>query len=80
VGLEVSKGGEVNKVVSEEQSNKLKTIAFGEGSSLEVHKEFPPKLKDPGSLPIACMIGNVSIIRDLCDHGSSVSFIPYSIF
>jgi len=40
----------------------------------------PPKLKDPGSFSISCVIGDVMIDRALCDLGASVSVMPYSIF
>jgi len=38
------------------------------------------KLKDPSSISIPCIIGNVSIDKALCDLGSSVILMPYSIF
>ena len=70
----------MSRAVNEEQNDKLETITFGEGSSLEVPKEFQPKLKDPGSFSIPCIVGNMGIARALCDLGSSVSLMPYSIF
>ena len=45
-----------------------------------VLNQLPAKLKDPSSFFIPCMIGNVSIDRALCDLGSGVSLMPYSIF
>ena len=45
-----------------------------------VLNELHAKLKEPSSFSIPCMIGNVSIDRALCDLGSSVSLMPYSIF
>jgi len=66
--------------MSEEKSDELETITFGEKSNLEVLEEFPTKLKDTGSFSIPCMLGNVSIARALCDLGSNVSLMPYLIF
>ena len=45
-----------------------------------VLNQLPTKLKDPSSFSIPCMIGSVSIDRALCNLGSSVSLMPYSIF
>ena len=40
-------------------------------------KDVPIKV---GSFYVACIIGNISIDRALCDLGSSISLMPYSIF
>ena len=56
------------------------TMSLGEECSVVVLNQLPTKLKDPGSFSIPCIIGNVSIDRALCDLGSSVSLMPYSIF
>jgi len=55
-------------------------VALGEECSAVVLNQLLAKLKDPGSFSITCMIGNVSIDRALCDLGSNVSLMPYSIF
>ncbi|XP_050889607.1 uncharacterized protein LOC127094885 [Lathyrus oleraceus] len=39
---------------------------------------MPPKLKDPGSFSIPCVIGKFIIDKDLCDLGVSVSLMPLS--
>ena len=41
---------------------------------------FSPKLPDPGSFSIPCIVGKVEIERELCDLGVSVSIMPYSLF
>jgi len=41
---------------------------------------FPPKLPNPGSFSIPCIIGKVEIDSGLCDLGASVSIMPYSLF
>ncbi|XP_074301627.1 uncharacterized protein LOC141633029 [Silene latifolia] len=56
------------------------TVAFMEESSSLILGKSPPKLKDPGSFSISCVIGDVVINRALCDLGASVSVMPYSIF
>jgi len=55
-------------------------MALGEEFSAVVLNQLPVKLKDPSSFSIACTIGNVSIDRALCDLGSSVSLMPYTMF
>ncbi|XP_020258775.1 uncharacterized protein LOC109835201 [Asparagus officinalis] len=55
------------------------TVALTEECSAIIQNKLPPKLKDPGSFSIPCVIGNVSINRALCDLGASVSLMPMSI-
>ena len=55
-------------------------VALGEECSVVVLNQLPTKLKDPSSFSIPCTIGTVSIDRALCDLGSSVSVIPYTMF
>ena len=45
-----------------------------------MQKKLPPKLKDPGSFTIPCMIGNSHFEKALCDLGSSINLMPLSIF
>ncbi|XP_031120918.1 uncharacterized protein LOC116024157 [Ipomoea triloba] len=42
------------------------------------HK-LPPKLKDPGSFSIPCIIGGFVVGGALCDLGASVSLMSYSL-
>ena len=65
-------------------SNKRKleeceTVALTEESSAIIQNKLPPKLKDPGSFNIPCLIGNMTFERALCDLGASVSLMPLSI-
>ena len=55
-------------------------MALGKECSAVVLNQLPNKLKDPGSFSIPCTIGNVGIDKALCDLGSSVSLMPYTIF
>ncbi|XP_031096890.1 uncharacterized protein LOC116001139 [Ipomoea triloba] len=41
--------------------------------------KLPPKLKDPGSFAIPCIIGGFLVGGALCDLGASVSLMPYSL-
>jgi len=56
------------------------TVALGEECRAVALNTLPAKLKDPSGFSIPCMIGRVRIDRALCDLGSSVSLMPYSIF
>ncbi|XP_020250927.1 uncharacterized protein LOC109828314 [Asparagus officinalis] len=65
------------KFLKEILSNKWKleeyeTVALTEECSAIIQNKLPPKLKDPGSFSIPCVISNVSINRALCNLGASV--------
>jgi hypothetical protein len=73
-----------SKFLKEILSNKRKldedsTVALTEECSAIFQNKMPPKLKDPGSFSIPCVIGNFVIDKALCDLGASVSLMPLSI-
>jgi len=73
------------KFLKEILSNKIKleeheTIALIEECSAAIQNKLPAKLKDPDSFSIPCLIGNVSIDRALCDLGSSLSLMAFSLY
>ncbi|XP_057998253.1 uncharacterized protein LOC131177306 [Hevea brasiliensis] len=55
------------------------TIALTEKCSAILQNKLPPKLKDPGSFSILCLIGNMNIDKALYDLRASVSLMPLSI-
>ena len=72
------------KYLKEILTNKRKidddgTVALTEECSAIIQNKMPPKLKDPGSFSIPCVVGNHIIDKALCDFGASVSLIPMSI-
>ncbi|XP_020263123.1 uncharacterized protein LOC109839099 [Asparagus officinalis] len=72
------------KFLKEILSNKRKlkeyeTMVLIEECSAIIQNKLPPKLKDPCSFYIPCVIVNISINRALCDLGASVSLMPMSI-
>ena len=72
------------KFLKEILTNKRKidvdeTVALTEECSAIIQNKMPPKLKDPGSFSIPCVIGSHIIDKALCDLGASVSLIPLSI-
>ena len=72
------------KFLKEIFSNK-KTIDHNEiialtRESSAIIKNPPPKLRDPGSFAIPCVIWNETIDKALCDLGASVSLLPLFLF
>ena len=65
---------------SKESNNGGKSATFVENDTVENPTIFPPKLLDPGSFSLTCIVGKVEIERGLCDLGASVSIMPYSLF
>ena len=47
--------------------------------SAVIKKEFPEKMKDPGSFTIPCIIGGVESQKALCDSGASINLMPLSV-
>jgi len=65
-------------------SNKRKieedeTVNLVEECSAIIQNKLPPKLKDPGSFSIPCVIGSETIEKAMCDLGASVSLMPLSL-
>ncbi|XP_075500061.1 uncharacterized protein LOC142538632 [Primulina tabacum] len=55
-------------------------VKLTEKCSALVQNKIPPKLKDPGSFSILCMIGDVAFPKGLCDLGASINLKPLSVF
>ncbi len=55
------------------------TVALTEECSAILQNKLPPKLKDPGSFSIPCLIGDKKIDKALCNLGANVSLMPLSI-
>src|SRR4051812_24416052 len=56
------------------------TVMLIKESSASLKKKLPPKLSDPGSFLIPCIIGSLNFENTLCDLGASVNILPYSLF
>jgi len=56
------------------------TVMLNEECSAILLNKLPPKLKDPGSFSIPCIIENLKFDNVLCDLGTSISLMPLSIF
>jgi len=55
------------------------TIALTKECSNVLNKS-PPKLGDPGSFYIPCVIGSKTVEKAMCDLGASISLLPLSLF
>ncbi|XP_074314071.1 uncharacterized protein LOC141649276 [Silene latifolia] len=64
-----------NKSISQ-----METIAFVDASSAILQGTSPPKLQDPRSFYIPCIIGDTRFEKALCDVGASVNVMPYSVW
>ncbi|KAL4284592.1 hypothetical protein GQ457_16G007950 [Hibiscus cannabinus] len=60
--------------------SEFETVAMTEGCMAMLNNRLPPKLKDPGSFIIPCVISNHYVGKALCDLGASINLIPKSIF
>ncbi|CAL9024873.1 unnamed protein product, partial [Prunus brigantina] len=47
---------------------------------METFRKLPPKLKDPGSFSIPCMVGDFKIPKALLDLGASINLMPYHVY
>ncbi|XP_061358959.1 uncharacterized protein LOC133303110 [Gastrolobium bilobum] len=54
-------------------------VTLTEECSAIIQKNFPPKLKDPGSFSIPCTIGKTTIEQVLCDLGASINVMPLTL-
>ena len=73
-------GREIIIAGSRERNGAGKTVTFKENDTIKIPIIFPPKLPDPGSFSISCIVGKEEIKRALCDLGASVSILPYALF
>ena len=60
--------------------NDPETVALSEEVSAVLQRKLPPKLKDAGSFTIPCVIGGKEFGSALCDLGTSINLMPYSVY
>ena len=65
---------------SKRTTNVKKGTFLASQVSAIIHNELPPKLKDPGTPTISCIIGEKKINNALLDLGSSVNLLPYTVY
>ena len=62
------------------RTNAKKCAFLASQVSAIIRNELPPKLKDPGTPTISCIIGEKKINNALLDLGSSVNLLPYTVY
>ncbi|KAJ8762772.1 hypothetical protein K2173_022901 [Erythroxylum novogranatense] len=72
------------KFLKEILSNKRRleeyaTVKLNEECSAILSRKLPPKLKDPRSFTIPCVIGDLNIDKALMDLGASINLMPLSV-
>ncbi|CAL9000854.1 unnamed protein product, partial [Prunus brigantina] len=45
-----------------------------------LQRKLPPKLKDPGSFSIPCIVGDFKFQKALLDLGASINLMPYHVY
>ncbi|XP_021735743.1 uncharacterized protein LOC110702345 [Chenopodium quinoa] len=65
---------------SETLKKKLESLVVKEKCPDPLHDSLPPKLHDPGSFTIPCMINETYFDRVLCDMGASVNLMPSLVY
>ena len=60
--------------------SEFEIVNLTEECSTILQRKLPQKLKDLGSFPIPCKIGNSIFERALCDLRASINLLPLSIF
>lgn len=58
----------------------LEVVHLVDLCSIGVERRLSPKVKDPGSFTIRCVIGEGKINKALCDLGKSINLMPYYLF
>lgn len=63
--------------VDKKRHEECKTVALTEKCNAILQKKLPPKLDDPGSFAIPCIVGNCICTNAMCDLGSAINLICY---
>ncbi|XP_021846726.2 uncharacterized protein [Spinacia oleracea] len=67
-------------LANDRKYEKSENVTINEQCSTLMHENLPPKLKDPGTFTIPCMINETYSDRALCDLAASVNLMPYSLY
>ncbi|KAI5335229.1 hypothetical protein L3X38_025362 [Prunus dulcis] len=55
-------------------------VALSEEVSAVLQRKLSPKLKDPGSFSIPCIVGDFKFQKALLDLGASINLMPYHVY
>ena len=78
--IPMEKGRKIIMAGNKEKNNDGTTTTFKENDTVKIPTIFPPKLPNPGSFSIPCIVGKMKIEKAFCNLGASVSIMPYSLF
>ncbi|XP_050890027.1 uncharacterized protein LOC127095366, partial [Lathyrus oleraceus] len=67
------------EVITQMPSYDNETVTLTAECSAIIQNNMPPKLKDPSSFSIPCVIGKFVIDKALCDLGANISVMPLTI-
>ncbi|XP_044467736.1 uncharacterized protein LOC123197479 [Mangifera indica] len=67
------------EAITQMKLEEFEMVALSEECSAILQNKLPPKLKDPGSFSIPCVVGKESFEKALCDLGASISLLSLSI-
>lgn len=62
------------------QTREKEVVKMSETVSAVLQRRMPPKLKDPGSFSIPCVIGDTKFDNIMLDLGASINVMPYSLY
>ncbi|XP_062014166.1 uncharacterized protein LOC133730628 [Rosa rugosa] len=62
------------------QTREKEVVKMNETVSAVIQRKLPPKLKDPGSFSVPCVIGNTKFENVMLDLGASINVMPYSLY
>ncbi|XP_024014252.1 uncharacterized protein LOC112088197 [Eutrema salsugineum] len=69
----------VKRMVTNNLSHEEGVMMISEQVSVVIQNKIPEKLSDPGNFVLDCSIFSKRFKRSLCDLGSSVNLMPYSV-
>nr|XP_009629166.1 uncharacterized protein LOC104119382 [Nicotiana tomentosiformis] len=67
-------------VANKRRLTNFETVVLTEKCTSRIQHRLPQKLKDPGSFIIHVRIGEIDMVKELCDLGASINLMPLSVF
>ncbi|XP_062025882.1 uncharacterized protein LOC133742218 [Rosa rugosa] len=62
------------------QTRLKEVVKMSETVSAVIQRKLPPKLKDPGSFSVPCIIGDTRFENVMLDLGASINVMPYNLY
>ena len=61
-------------------TRETQVVKMSETVSAILQRKMPPKMKDPGSFNIPCVIGSTRFEKVMLDLGASINVMPYNVY